>query len=158
MLRQFVSVKESSLKVPNQPRDESLYPIDALTSPSSLSASDALWRSAISGAIPWQALTLGPGEALPRDRVCWVVEGFAQALTYRAEGLAHLAGIGPEVCFVPQESMAGTIAALDAATPLRVLTTTREDFESFWRQRQALFETSSDKLYGMSETASAIKA
>jgi hypothetical protein len=158
MLRQFVSVKESSLKVPNQPSDESLYPTDALTSSSSLGASDALWRSATSGAIPWQALTLGPGEALPRDRVCWVVEGFAQALTYRAEGLAHLAGIGPQVCFVPQESMAGTIAALDAATPLRVLTTTREDFESFWRQRQALFETSSDKLYGMSETASAIKA
>ncbi|HEX3507323.1 MAG TPA: hypothetical protein VHW94_02925 [Candidatus Dormibacteraeota bacterium] len=157
LLRQFVSVKESSLKVPNQPGDESLYPIDALTSPSSLAASDALWRSATAGAIPWQALTLGPGEPLPRDRVCWIVEGFAQALTYRAEGLAHLAGIGPEVCFVPQESLAASIASLDAATPLRVLTTTRDDFESFWRQRQSVFETSSDKLYGMTEIVSAAK-
>ena len=158
LLRQFVSVKESSLKLPNQPREESQYPIEALTSPSSLGASNALWQSATSGAIPWQALTLGPGEPLPRDRVCWVVEGFAQALTYRPEGLAHLAGIGPEVCFVPQEAMAASIAALDAATPLRVLTTTREDFETFWRQRQALFETSSEKLYGMSEIVRAAKA
>jgi hypothetical protein len=151
LLRQFVSVKESSLKLPNQPQEESQYPVDALTSASSLGASNALWRSAMSGAIPWQALTLGPGEPLPRDRVCWIVEGFAQALTYRPEGLAHLAGIGPEVCFVPHESMAASIAALDAAMPLRVLTTSREDFESFWRQRQALFETTSEKLYGMSE-------
>ena len=151
LLRQFVSVKESSLKLPNQPHEESQYPVDALTSASSLGASNALWRSATSGAIPWQALTLGPGEPLPRDRVCWIVEGFAQALTYRPEGLAHLAGIGPEVCFVPHESMAASIAALDAAMPLRVLTTSREDFESFWRQRQALFETTSEKLYGMSE-------
>jgi hypothetical protein len=83
------------------------------------------------------------------------VEGFAQALTYRAEGLAHLAGIGPEVCFVPSESLVASIAALDAATPLRVLTTTREDFENFWRQRQALFETASEKLYGMTEIVAA---
>jgi hypothetical protein len=157
LLRQFVSVKESSLKVPNQPKEESVYPVDALTSPSSLGASDALWRGATTGAIPWQALTLGPGEPLPRDRVCWIVEGFAQALTFRAEGLAHLAGIGPEVCFVPQESMAASIASLDAATPLRVLTTTREDFETFWRQRQSLFETSSEKLYGMTEIVSAAR-
>jgi hypothetical protein len=157
LLRQFVSVKESSLKVPNQPKEESLYPVDALTSPSSLGASDALWRSATTRAIPWQALSLGPGEPLPRDRVCWIVEGFAQALTFRAEGLAHLAGIGPEVCFVPQESMAASIASLDAATPLRVLTTTREDFETFWRQRQSLFETSSEKLYGMTEIVSAAR-
>jgi hypothetical protein len=158
LLRQFVSVKESSLKRPNEPRDESQYPVEALTSPSSLGASDALWRSATKGAIPWQALTLGPGEPLPRDRVSWIVEGFAQALTYRPEGLAHLAGIGPEVCFVPQDSIAGSIAALDAATPLRVLTALREDFESFWRQRQALFETSSEKLYGMTEIVRAVKA
>lgn len=157
LLRQFVSVKESSLKRPNQPEGESPYPIGALTSASSLGASNALWRSATSGAIPWRALTLGPGEPLPRDRVCWVVEGFAQALTYRPEGLAHLAGIGPEVCFVPHESMAASIAALDAATPLRVLTTTREDFENFWRQRQALFETSSETLYGMGEVVRAAK-
>jgi len=158
LLRQFVSVKESSLKRPNEPRDESQYPVEALTSHSSLGASNALWRSASDGAIPWQALTLGPGEPLPRDRVSWIVEGFAQALTYRPDGLAHLAGIGPEVCFVPHESSAGSIASLDAATPLRVLTTTREDFESFWRQRQALFETSSEKLYGMTEIVRAADA
>jgi hypothetical protein len=158
LLRQFVSVKESSLKRPNAPKEESQYPVEALTSPSSLGASDALWRSATSGAIPWQALTLGPGEPLPRDRVSWIVEGFAQALTYRPEGLAHLAGIGPEVCFVPHESTAASIASLDAATPVRVLTTTREDFETFWRQRQALFETESEKLYGMTEIVRAAKA
>ena len=158
LLRQFVSVKESSLKRPAAPREESQYPVEALTSPSSLGASDALWRSATAGAIPWQALTLGPGDPLPRDRVSWIVEGFAQALTYRPEGLAHLAGIGPEVCFVPHESIAGSIASLDAATPLRVLTTTREDFETFWRQRQALFETASEKLYGMTEIVRAAKA
>ncbi len=158
LLRQFVSVKESSLKRPNQPLEESQYPVEALTSPSSLGASDALWRSAVAGAIPWQALTLGPGEPLPRDRVSWIVEGFAQALTFRPEGLAHLAGVGPEVCFVPQESMSASIAALDAATPLRVLTTNRDDFENFWRQRQALFETSSEKLYGMTEIVRAAKA
>jgi hypothetical protein len=157
-LRQFVSVKESSLKRPNEPRDESQYPIEALTSPSSLGASNALWGSAVRGAIPWQALTLGPGEPLPRDRVSWIVEGFAQALTYRPEGLAHLAGIGPEVCFVPHESLAGSIASLDAATPMRVLTTPRDEFESFWRQRQALFETASEKLYGMTEIVRAVKA
>jgi hypothetical protein len=155
LLRQFVSVKESSLKQPNQPEEESQYPVEALMSASSLGASNALWQSATAGAISWQALTLGPGEPLPRDRVCWIVEGFAQALTYRAEGLAHLAGIGPEVCFVPSESLVGSIAALDAATPLRVLTTTRDDFENFWRQRQALFETASEKLYGMTEIVAA---
>jgi hypothetical protein len=158
LLRQFVSVKESSLKRPNAPREESQYPLEALTSPSSLGASNALWQSATKGAIPWQALTLGPGEALPRDQVSWIVEGFAQALTYRPEGLAHLAGIGPEVCFVPQESIAASVASLDAATPLRVLTTSRENFENFWRQRQALFETASEKLYGMTEIVRAAKA
>jgi hypothetical protein len=158
LLRQFVSVKESSLKRPNAPREESQYPVEALTSPSSLGASNALWQSATKGAIPWQALTLGPGEALPREQVSWIVEGFAQALTYRPEGLAHLAGIGPEVCFVPQESIAASVASLDAATPLRVLTASREDFENFWRQRQALFETASEKLYGMTEIVRAAKA
>ena len=158
LLRQFVSVKESSLKRPNAPREQSQYPHEALTSASSLGASNALWTAATRGAIPWKALTLGPGEPLPRDRVSWIVEGFAQALTYRAEGLAHLAGIGPEVCFVPQESFVESIAALDAATPLRVLTTTRNEFERFWRERQALFETSSEKLYGMTEIVRAAKA
>ena len=151
LLRQFVSVKESSLKRPHEPQAESQYPVEALTSPSSLEASNALWKSATRGAIPWQALALGPGEPLPRDRVSWIVEGFAQALTYRPEGLAHLAGVGPEVCFVPHESGAAGIASLEAATPIRALTTSREEFETFWRQRQALFETSSEKLYGMTE-------
>src|SRR5207245_10808998 len=72
LLRQFVSVKESSLKLPNQPQEESQYPVDALTSASSLGASNALWRSATSAPIPWQALTLGPCDPLPRPRVCCV--------------------------------------------------------------------------------------
>jgi hypothetical protein len=59
---------------------------------------------------------------------------------------------------VPQESIAASVASLDAATPLRVLTTAREDFENFWRQRQALFETASEKLYGMAEIVRAAKA
>jgi hypothetical protein len=151
LLRQFVSVKESSLKRPNQPDSDSPYPLEALTSASSLAASEALWLAATGGRISWEALTLGPGQPLPRDRVCWIVEGFAQALTFRAGGLAHLAGIGPEACFVPQESLAASLASLDAATPVRVLATSREEFEAFWRLRQRLFETSSDKLYGMGE-------
>jgi hypothetical protein len=151
VLRQFVSVKESSLKRPDAPHGDSPYPVDALTSPSSLQASEALWRSASAKQISWQARTLGPGEALAKDEVFWIVEGFVQALTYRAEGQAHLAGIGPEVCYVPHESLMGLIASIEAAMPVRVLTTTREEFESFWRLRQELFETSTEKLYGMNE-------
>jgi hypothetical protein len=157
MLRQFVSVKESSLKRPRAPEADSPYPHDALTSPSSLEASEALWRSAEAKQIKWQARTLGPGEPLAKDEVFWIVEGFVQALTYRAEGLAHLAGVGPEVCFVPHESLVASIASLEAATPVRLLTTTKEEFEAFWRQRQALFETSTDKLYGMNEPIHAVR-
>ena len=145
-----------------QPKPEKLrtrrIQVVACNSARSQARANAQYRFAVAGAIPWQALTLGPGEPLPRDRVSWIVEGFAQALTFRPEGLAHLAGVGPEVCFVPQESMSASIAALDAATPLRVLTTNRDDFENFWRQRQALFETSSEKLYGMTEIVRAAKA
>ncbi len=155
LLRQFVSVKESSLKRPSPPDGESPYPLAALTSPSSLGASEALWQAAEEGSIPWQAVALGPGESLPRDMVSWIVEGFAQALTFRPGGLAHLAGVGPEVCFVPDESLAASIATLEAATPIRALTTKREEFEAFWRQRQALFETSTEKLYGLNEVVRA---
>jgi hypothetical protein len=156
-LRQFVSVKESSLKRPNPPDGDAPYPAGALTSPSSLEASEALWESAKAKEIPWQARALGPGEALPREHVCWVVEGFAQALTYRPEGLAHLAGVGPEVCWVPHDAMAGSIAALEASTPLRVLTTSRDEFERFWRLRQSLFETSTENLYGLDEVVRAAR-
>jgi hypothetical protein len=157
VLRQFVSVKESSLKRPHAPEGDSPYPVDALTSPSSLQASEALWRSASVNEIPWRARTLGPGEPLAKDEVFWIVEGFVQALTYRAEGLAHLAGIGPEVCYVPHESLMGSIASIEAAMPVRVLTTTREEFESFWRLRQALFETATENLYGMNEIVHALR-
>jgi hypothetical protein len=156
-LRQFVSVKESSLKRPRPAEVDAPYPSGALTSPSSLQASEALWEAAQAGRIPWQARALGPGEPLPREQVCWVVEGFAQALTYRPEGLAHLAGVGPEICWVPHEPMEGSVAALEAATPLRVLTTSREEFEQFWRLRQSLFETSTEKLYGLHEVLRAAR-
>lgn len=157
LLRQFVSVKESSLKQPRAPEGDSPYPHEALTSPSSLEASEVLWRAAAAGEIPWRACALGPGEALSRDEVFWIVEGFVQALTYRAEGQAHLAGVGPEVCYVPHEAVAGSIASLEAATPVRALVTSREDFEAFWRERQVLFETSTEKLYGLNEPVHALR-
>jgi hypothetical protein len=56
---------------------------------------------------------------------------------------------------VPDESLAASIATLEAATPIRALTTRREEFEAFWRQRQALFETSTEKLYGLNEVVRA---
>ena len=147
-LRQFVSVKESSLKLPLPLAEERAYPTESLTSPSSKDASAALWHAAQRKRIPWEAMVLGPGEQLPRDSVCWLIEGYAQALTYSASGLAHLAGLGPEVAFVPQEDLEGSIARIEAATPLRLLATSREAFEDFWRQRQQLFETSTLELYG----------
>jgi len=58
---------------------------------------------------------------------------------------------------VPHEPMAGSIAALEAATPLRVLTTSREEFEQFWRLRQSLFDTSTEKLYGLNEVVHAAR-
>jgi hypothetical protein len=147
-LRQFVSVKESTLKLPLPLSGDTAYPVESLTSASSRDASSALWNAAQRRRIPWEAMILGPGEALPRDRVGWIIEGYAQALTYSAGGLSHLAGLGPEVAFVPQDEVQGSIATIEAATPLRLLATTREHFEEFWRQRQQLFETSTSSLYG----------
>lgn len=108
-----------------------------------------MWQAASEARLDWEARALGPGDELPRDRVAWIVEGYAQALTHGPTGPSHLAGRGPEVAFVPSESMAGALAGLYAASPLRAVLTSRESFEDFWRQRQALFETSTDKLYGM---------
>ena len=147
-MRQFVSVKESSLKLPLPLSEESQYPAEALNSPSSKDASAALWHAAQRRRIPWEAMVLGPGEHIPRDRVSWIIDGYAQALTYSAAGLSHLAGLGPEVAFVPQEEIAGSIATIEAATPLRLIATSRENFEDFWRQRQQLFETATSTLYG----------
>ncbi|HYY45567.1 MAG TPA: hypothetical protein VE951_00760 [Candidatus Angelobacter sp.] len=147
-LRQFVSVKESSLKLPLPLTGDSAYPIESLVSPSSKEASTALWNAAQRKRIPWEALVLGPGEELPRDRVSWIIEGYAQALTYSPAGLSHLAGLGPEVAFVPQEEIDGSIASVEAATPLRLIATKREHFDDFWRQRQLLFETATSSLYG----------
>lgn len=147
-LRQFVSVKESSLKLPLPLRTESAYPIESLISASSKDASSALWNAAERKRIPWQALLLGPGESLPRDQVSWIIDGYAQALTYAPAGLSHLAGLGPEVAYVPQEDIQGSIASIEAATPLRLLATTRDAFEDFWRQRLQLFETETSSLYG----------
>jgi hypothetical protein len=147
-LRQFISVKESSLKLPLPLTEESAYPTESLTSPSSKAASTALWNAAQRGRIPWKAVVLGPGEQLPRDRISWIIEGYAQALTYSATGLSHLAGLGSDVAFVPQEEIMGSLATVEAATPLRLLATSRDHFEDFWRQRQRLFETSTSTLYG----------
>jgi len=147
-LRQFISVKESSLKLPLPLSEESPYPTESLTSPSSKAASTALWNAAQRGRIPWEAVVLGPGEQLARDRISWIIEGYAQALTYSATGLSHLAGLGPEVAFVPQEEILGSLATIEAATPMRLIVTSREHFEDFWRQRQRLFETSTSTLYG----------
>ena len=147
-LRQFVSVKESSLKIPLPLSEESTYPVESLTSSSSKEASAALWNAAQRNRIPWEARVLGPGEELPHDRVSWIIDGYAQALTYSAAGLSHLAGLGPEVAYVPQEEIQGSIAGIEAASPLRLLATSREHFEEFWRQRQRLFETATSTLYG----------
>ena len=153
-LRQVVSVKESSLKVPLPLTGESSYPTEALTSPSSKEASTALWNAAQRQRIPWEAVVLGPGEEIPRDRVSWIIDGYAQALTYSAAGLSHLAGLGPEVAFVPQEDSQGAIASIEAATPLRLIATTRDHFDDFWRERQRLFETATSSLYGAPALAS----
>jgi hypothetical protein len=146
-LRQFVSVKESRLKRPLVPREESAYPVDSLTSASSLEAAAVLWRAAERGSIPWEAKVLGPGEAMPNDRVVWVLEGYAQALTDEGSGLSHLATMGPEVALIPDESAINTIAQLEAVTPMRVITTDPEHAEEYWRLRQACFETSAETLY-----------
>jgi hypothetical protein len=147
-LRQFVRVKESSLKRPLSPPDDSPYPTEALAAASSREVSFALWDAAGAARIPWRALELGPGEALPRGDAFWIVDGFAQALA-RAGGKdrSHLAGLGPEVAFLPHHQSVSDVAVLDAVTPLRALVTSQEHFEDFWRQRQTVFETTTETLY-----------
>lgn len=147
-LRQIVSVRESSLKRPLTRPTGADYPAAAVASASSRDASAALWRAAEERAIPWRALDLGPGEPLPAAEVVWVLDGFAQAFTPSPGGRTHLASIGPEVAYVPRGGGADAIAGVEAATPLRALATTREQFETFWLQRQRMFETSTATLYG----------
>jgi hypothetical protein len=148
-LRQFVRVKESSLKRPLLPPADTDYPIDALTSASSEGASAALWRSAERKLIPWRALTFGPGETLPVDEVLWIVQGFVQALILAPPARFHLAGLGREVVFLPHDPTVNEAVQLVAATPGLALATERERFEDFWRQRQNLFETATESLYAM---------
>jgi hypothetical protein len=147
-LRQFVRVKESSLKRPFAPPGDSPYPTEALVAPSSQAVSMALWEAAREKSIPWRALELGPGEALPRRDAFWIVDGFAQALVRRSDGAtSHLTGIGPEVAFLPLEGSLQNISALDCVTPMRALVTDQEHFEDLWRLRQSLFETATETLY-----------
>jgi hypothetical protein len=148
-LRQFVRVKESSLKRPLLPPEDTEYPIDALTSPSSEAASSALWRSAERGHIPWRALTFGPGDTLPVDEMLWFVKGFVQALIVVPPSRLHLAGLGREVVFLPYDPTVNELIRLVAATPGLALATERDRFEDFWRQRQHLFETKTESLYVM---------
>ena len=148
-LRQFVRVKESSLKRPLLPPLDTDYPIDALTSASSEAASAALWRSAERKNIPWRALTFGPGETLPIDEVLWIVQGFVQTLILSPPDRFHLAGLGREVVFLPHDPTVNEAVQLVAATPGLALATERERFEDFWRQRQQLFETATESLYAM---------
>ena len=148
-MRQFVRVKESSLKRPLLPPEDSEYPIDALTSPSPEAASAALWRSAERGHIPWRALTFGPGDTLPVDQVLWFVKGFVQALILSPPSRFHLAGLGREVVFLPSDPTVNEFVHLVAATPGLALATERERFEDFWRRRQQLFETKTESLYVM---------
>ena len=149
-LRHFVSVKESSLKRPRLPAEDTIYPVDALTSPSSQAASEALWRASERGQVPWTCVTVGPGEILPQEEAFWIVEGFVQAVFVTPSGHSHLAGLGREVVFFPYEASGdghGERVQMHAVTPVRALTTSRASFEDFWRLRQQLFETSTTSLY-----------
>lgn len=148
-LRQFVRVKESSLKRPLLPPDGTDYPADALTSASSEAASAALWRSAQRKHIAWRALTFGPGETLPTDEVLWIVQGFVQARIVAPPDRFHLAGLGREVVFLPHDPTVNEAVQLVAATPGLALATERERFEDFWRHRQRTFETTTESLYAM---------
>lgn len=147
-LRRFVSVRESSLKHPSGNVDPTPYPGAALTAASSRDAGAALWTAAGSGAIPWSARTLGPGEGIEPSLAVWVVDGYVQAFTGQRGGRAHLASLGPEVAFVPTGVKDDDVVAVEAATPARVLTTTPDHFEDFWARRQKTFETSTSSLYG----------
>jgi hypothetical protein len=149
-LRHFVMVKESSLKRPLAPAEDAPYPVDALTSPSSDLAAEALWRAATRGEIPWSAASFGPGEDVGTDRAIWIVDGYLQALLVDEGGPSHLAGLGPEVVFFPYdqpiEEAIQQMVLLRAATPVRALVTERGAFEDFWRRRQRLFETETESL------------
>ncbi|HZJ49750.1 MAG TPA: hypothetical protein VFF07_02610 [Actinomycetota bacterium] len=147
-LRQFVRVKESSLKQPLSPPGDSDYPEEALTAASSQAVSTALWDAAKSGRIPWRAIRLGPGECIPKDEAFWIVDGFVQALAISPGGSsAHLAGLGPEVAYLPHEGSMEGLAELEATTPVRAIATSAEHFEEFWRARQSIFETTTQSLY-----------
>lgn len=147
-LRQFVRVKESSLKQPLSPPRDSDYPEEALIAASSQAVSTALWDAAKSGRIPWRAITLGPGERIPKDEAFWIVDGFVQALTISPGGSsAHLAGLGPEVAYLPHEGPMEGLDELEATTPVRAIATSAEHFEELWRARQSIFETTTASLY-----------
>ncbi|MDQ3641710.1 MAG: hypothetical protein M3450_09725, partial [Actinomycetota bacterium] len=147
-LRQFVRVKESSLKQPLSPPSDSDYPEEALIAASSQEVSTALWEAAKAGRIPWRAIRLGPGERIPKDEAFWIVDGFVQALTSSPGGpSAHLAGIGPEVAYLPHEGSMGGLDRLEATTPVRAIATRAEHFEELWRARQSIFETITESLY-----------
>ena len=147
-LRQFVRVKESSLKQPLSPPGDSDYPEEALTAASSQAVSTALWDAARSGRIPWRAITLGPGELIPKDEAFWIVDGFVQALADSPGGSsAHLAGLGPEVAYLPHEASMEGLHALEATTPVRAIVTSSEHFEELWLARQSIFETTTESLY-----------
>jgi hypothetical protein len=147
-LRQFVRVKESSLKRPLSPPEECEYPKEALTAASSQEVSSALWDAAKAGHIPWRAMTLGPGENLPKDEAFWIVDGFVQALAVSPAGAtAHLAGLGPEVAYFPHVASMHGLESLEATTPVRAIVTTADHFEDLWRTRQSIFETTTETLY-----------
>jgi hypothetical protein len=147
-LRQFVRVKESSLKRPLSPPEACDYPSEALTAASSQEVSRALWEAAKAGRIPWRAITLGPGERLPKDEAFWIVDGFVQALaTSPAGASAHLAGLGPEVAYFPHDVSMDGVEGLEATTPVRAIVTTADHFEDLWRTRQSIFETTTETLY-----------
>ncbi len=148
-LRNVVSVRESSFKQPLRDVDRGPYPEASLASASSSGAARALWAAAEARELPgWQAALVGPGDPIPPDRVVWVVDGYVQAKTRYAGDLAHLAGIGADVAYVPREDGSGAFASLEAATPVRALVTDKDAFEDFWARRQRAFETTSATLYG----------
>jgi len=147
-LRSVVSIRESSLKRPQREVDFGPYPEAALTSASSRDASLALWTAANAHQLPrWEGVLIGPGDAVPLDRVAWVVEGFIQAKTRHRGELTHLASIGADVAYVPRTDVTD-VASLEAAMPVRALVTDQASFEDFWSRRQAVFETATASLYG----------
>ena len=148
-LRRFVSVRESRLKRPSQVADPEQYPTAALAASSAHDAATALWDAVAVGRGDWALRTLGPGEAVDRSRAVWVIDGYLQAFTAHRGGRTHLAGVGPDVAFVPdREGDDGIVEAIEAATPARVLTASVDGFEDFWDRRQRIFETSTSSLYG----------